>query len=250
MDWNWGEPNWGMVETLLVGGLAQLSAHISEQTQEMIYTDLDGFKFGEVYDLLAYIAKKHRAPSEALDEAGRMMGFLAAPPPSDPTGPPVTTARQVKFPCKWMFPWDWSRKRISGEVIAVVEDPDIPKQFLSDGHIRKDGVRGGVPMRVIYEPTPDVVDIHAGYPIDPPVTEQRNAVGRRRMQMETMLTASLEPLKEHLAPIDYEVNADLIDHGVYHLAIRRIRLAESTYGVATPEFQVARSLLRLLPNGA
>jgi hypothetical protein len=248
MDLNCGEPNWGLVETLLMGGETWLESHISEQTQQMIAADLHSFKFGEVYDLLAYIAKKHRKPSEALDEAGRMMGFLPAPPPTDPAGPLVTPARQVKVPIKSMFPWDWSTQRINDEIISIVEDDDIAEQPLSNGHLLKDGMRGGVAMRVIYENLPDVVDLLAGYPVDPPVAEQQNLVGRRRLQMETMLTASLEPLKNHLAPSDYAINADLIDHGVYYLAVRRIRLAEATYGIATPEFQVARSLLNLMPN--
>jgi hypothetical protein len=34
----------------------------------------------------------------------------------------------------------------------------------------------------------------------------------------------------------------------YPLAVRRIRLAEATHGIATPEFQVARALLNRMPN--
>jgi hypothetical protein len=216
------EPDWGIVESILSRGMESLKNHISPPTWEKLEDDIDRFKYGEVYDLLAYINKVKKVNLPFIDEAGGMMGFLPWRDPADPTAPAVQYARKLQLPCKTEFPLDWPISRIRQEVQSIRHDSSLAHKMLWNDYKIKDGVRDGVIIRVIYESSGTRTDYWCSYPTNLPLTEQNNRLGVFRIWVEELLMECLDMVKGALPAFDYEICSELIHHGQYGATLEQL----------------------------
>ncbi len=237
------EPNWGIVEFMLGNGMEDLKDHISPETWKTLEEDMSSFKYGEVYDLLAYIDKNKKRNSTYIDEAGRMLGFLPRDNPEDPSAPAILYARKLTSPRKAEFPLDWSTKRIQQEVESIRHDSTLDAMVLWNNYRIKDGVRDGVSIRVIYEKSLGQTDYWGEYPTNTPLTEQKNRVGEFRIWLETLMTESLDKVRGGMPALDYRICAELIQHGQYGAAFTQLLHAFEMCGLLLSELESARQAI-------
>ena len=237
------EPNWGIVEILLIGGLEYMSDHVSKTTTYMIYDDLNRFRFGDVYELLTYIAKKHNLENLATEEAGRLMGFLPPTSLEDATEQPAQPKRQIRFPIKAPAPLHWSKSEISQELKRIIFDSNIQEHNLWSDFIRKDSIYRGIKIRTIYTYENEKLYICEYHPMNIPFTPQRNEVGAQRANIESLIFDTLYQLKRFMPAVDYETYRDAIEYGLYKFAYAALGISSQKCDIYPESLERAGQLL-------